>query len=342
MTLSAAETVTQRVSLINGTFNNGAFLTLADNATIARDNGVLQSVPTYSGNINVEYFGTNTITTGIELPTGFRLNTLTMNKTGGATVTLDKDTSFIKVALTLTSGNLITTTNFTVQIANTGTSTGSTASYVIGTIYKYYFNSPNPFTYHVGTANGYSPMTLNVDSPAQNSNATTNVIAGLPSFSVSSSNGVIGGLDPAKTLNRFWTLNSNGISQGDITFQYPQADVPGTANEYLFRFVRQDNGSNAYFTPSALNTTTNVATLNDVTQFSNWTLTDLGPTAATADIGGSVTRADGSPLAGVRLQTVGSSNNLTATTDNSGRYSFPEMAVGQTYVITPSRRRLYV
>ncbi|MBK6724983.1 MAG: hypothetical protein IPG58_17470 [Acidobacteria bacterium] len=47
VTLPAAKTVAQRLILTNGPFNNGAFLTLANGATIARDNGTLQATNSF-------------------------------------------------------------------------------------------------------------------------------------------------------------------------------------------------------------------------------------------------------------------------------------------------------
>ncbi|MBK6724253.1 MAG: hypothetical protein IPG58_13610 [Acidobacteria bacterium] len=227
-------------------------MTLANGATIARDNGTLQSAPTLSGVINVDYFGASTITTGIELPgTTNQLSSLIMNKIGMATVTLDKNVT-VNGALTLTGGSLITTAAFRIFVAATGTSTGSAASFVIGTIQKTFGAPPDPafrnaseklvfgaipnallgggsntFVYFVGTASGYSPATINVDS-------------GVGSFTVSPATGIISGsgLDPAKTLARYWSLTASGISQADIAFQYPQADVPGGAVESQFKFVR--------------------------------------------------------------------------------------------------------
>ncbi|MBK6724984.1 MAG: hypothetical protein IPG58_17475 [Acidobacteria bacterium] len=86
--------------------------------------------------------GASTITTGIELPgTTNQLSSLIMNKIGMATVTLDKNVT-VNGALTLTGGSLITTAAFRIFVAATGTSTGSAASFVIGTIQKTFGNHP--------------------------------------------------------------------------------------------------------------------------------------------------------------------------------------------------------
>jgi FG-GAP-like repeat len=328
VTLTAAETVTQRLTLTNGAFNNGAFLTMANGATIARDNGTLQTAPTLAGTISVEYFGATDVTTSIEFPTsGSTVTNLIINKTSSANiVTLDASRT-VNGALTLTNG-ILNAGSFTVIVGASGTSTGSANSFVIGTLQKT-FAAPAPFVFHVGTATAYSPSTINIDAGAGN-------------FAVSPTNGVIpgSGLTPANTLQRYWTLTQSGITQADITFQYPQADVPVTALENQFRFVRNNGGaSNTYFAPTAIDATNNIATLENVTQFSPWTLQDLGPTAAPANISGRITRGNGSALAGVQVRLAGpASQTIVKSTDASGNYLFPSIPTGETYVITAARR----
>ncbi|MBK8467519.1 MAG: hypothetical protein IPL32_17010 [Chloracidobacterium sp.] len=86
VTLSAAETVATQLTLTNGTFSNGAFLTLSANATVARGNGTLAASPTFAGAINIIYFGSNPIATGLEIPLSNTIVNLTDNNTN--TVTL--------------------------------------------------------------------------------------------------------------------------------------------------------------------------------------------------------------------------------------------------------------
>ncbi|MGI8787427.1 MAG: FG-GAP-like repeat-containing protein [Pyrinomonadaceae bacterium] len=328
VTLPAAETVSQQVTLINGVFNNGAFLTLANNATIARDNGTLQTVPSYAGNINVLYFGTNTITTGIELTASTTaLTNLTINKTGGATVTLDKNPT-VNGAATFTGGILLAGANRLIISATGTTVGGSAASYVIGNVQK--FNPANGFTFPVGTANGYSPLVLPTASGA-GSLTVVAVQAVQPD--------VIAG-EQNVALKRYWTLTETGSLSAQLQFNYLQADVPGGINEANLSLRRYENGA---FTsiPATLDTVNNTSTTTaPITDFSDWTLVATAPTAASADLGGRVTRADGSPIAGVRLVSVNSASSTTVTkyTDSSGNYRFEEMPTGATYVITAARR----
>jgi fibronectin-binding autotransporter adhesin len=326
VTLSSAETVNQRLVLTSGAFNNGAFLTIANGATIERASGTLQAAPTLGGSLSVEYTGAIDVITGVEFPASVSaVINLIINKTATTnTVTLDASRT-VNGALILTNGRLITTGSFTISVAAGGTSTGSDSGFVIGTIQKG-FAGPALFVFHVGTATGYSPSTINVDS-------------GAGTFSVSSSNGVIGGLDPAKTLDRFWSLVQTGITQADITFQYQDSDVPPTAFETQFRFARNDGASNTFFTPSSLNRVTNTFTLNNVTQFSDWTLHDLGPTAASVSVAGRVyDRSNGVSKATVIL-TDSSGNTRLALTNPFGYFSFENVGVGQTYIVTISSKQ---
>lgn len=87
VSLSAAESVATQLILTNGIFSNGANLTLADNATIARGNGTLASSPTFSESINIIYFGSNPIATGNEIPPSNTIANLTNNNINTVSLT---------------------------------------------------------------------------------------------------------------------------------------------------------------------------------------------------------------------------------------------------------------
>jgi hypothetical protein len=61
----------------------------------------------------------------------------------------------------------------------------------------------------------------------------------------------------------------------------------------------------------------------------------VGPTAAPATISGSVTSAEGAPLAGVMMQLSGGRSARTIT-DSSGNYRFANVDTGSFYTVTPS------
>ena len=62
----------------------------------------------------------------------------------------------------------------------------------------------------------------------------------------------------------------------------------------------------------------------------------LVPTAAPGEISGQVTKADGTPLAGVTVRLNGTQTRLTIT-DSNGNYNFSEVETNGFYTITPSR-----
>jgi hypothetical protein len=76
----------------------------------------------------------------------------------------------------------------------------------------------------------------------------------------------------ANALSRYWTLAATGLT-ANLTFNYLAGDVVGTEANYK---IVKYNGTFTQFTPTTLNTTTHVATLNGVSSFSDWTLAEPG------------------------------------------------------------------
>ncbi len=126
------------------------------------------------------------------------------------------------------------------------------------------FGATGPFTFDVGTANGYSPVTVNVTAGTFPSDLTVKAFQGpQPNFPV-----------PAKALSRYWTLNGTGIT-ADLTFSYlDPTDIPGTATEANFVIQKYDG----MFTQpgGTVDTTANTASISGVTSFSDWTLAESG------------------------------------------------------------------
>src|SRR5207247_2358271 len=122
-------------------------------------------------------------------------------------------------------------------------------------------------TFEVGTANGYSPATINATAgtfPAD--------------FTISATQGPQPSVNPATSIQRYWTLTGSGIT-ADLTFQYLAGDVMGTEANY--RVIRVSGGTSVSFPTSTVNTGTHVATLTGVSTFSDWTVGETSvPTAA--------------------------------------------------------------
>ncbi len=248
---------------------------------------------------------------------------------GGASLTGD---ATIRGALTL-ADKINTGANTLTISCNASIAGASSSSYVIGSLRKD-FCSPSPFTYPVGTANGYSPVDTNITALGTNPSSLT----------VKPNQGVAPAtppLNPSNTLQRYWTLTEIGNLTTNLVFKYlDPTDIAG--NEANYRLFRITGGAATTFPPPAatVDTGANTATINGVTDFSDWTLGEpLAPTSGTANISGHVLTNNGQPLAGVSLMLLDTVTSATATvtTDANGLYQFVDIATGREFVVTPAR-----
>jgi autotransporter-associated beta strand protein len=195
------------------------------------------------------------------------LQNLTMNRTGGAgSVTLGSPLT-IGGTLTLTSG-IINMGSNTLTLTDTATA-ARTAGYVTGN-YKKIYSATGSFTYDVGTANGYSPLTANVTNLNGTSDLTVKPTqTAQPQIQT-----------PGKALQRYWTLTEGGDLTADLTFSYlDPPDVPGTATETAFIVFKYD-GSNFTTPTGVVDFINNKFTVPNVSSFSDWTLAEaIAPTA---------------------------------------------------------------
>ena len=184
--------------------------------------------------------------------------------------TIDKPSNTVTLAsdLDLSNASSLNLTNGTITTGANKVNLGNslvtrTGGHVIGNLQRG-FTAAGAKTFDVGTANGYSPVTVNAT-------------AGTGSFTVGATQGSrTPPMVSPRSLQRFWTLTSNGITQADLTFKYLDADVPATLTENNMVFFRIDGGGAANNQGiTTLDTAGNTATLNGVTAFSDWTLADL-------------------------------------------------------------------
>jgi len=186
--------------------------------------------------------------------------TVAINNASGISLAKDVTLSL----LTLTSGN-ITTSGNTLIIASGG-SVSRTSGYVIGNLKK---TAPSgSFTFHVGTANGYTPLAL---ANASGGGDLT-VAANTPQQPV---------LASGTSLHEYWTLTKAGTLTTDLTFTYLQGDVNG--NEANYRIIVVESGNATSFPADAahsVNTSANTFTVLGQTTFSDWTVGE--PSAPTA------------------------------------------------------------
>lgn len=197
---------------------------------------------------------------------------------------------------------------------------------ILGKAEKLFFGAGGSFTFPVGTANGYSPVTL------------SNVNAGKGgTFAVTANQGAYPNTAnnlPVNRAARWWNLTGGGIQSADITFQYLPGDIT-TGTESGYRAYRiPTGGGNASPVNSTINTTAKTVTAPNVSQFSDWTLAQpLAPTAAAVSVGGRVLTADGFGIAQARVTLTDSQGNERQVSTNSfGYYRFDNVVAGATYI----------
>lgn len=248
-----------------------------------------------------------------------------------STLTLNANLT-ISQGLQMNAGNITATGSNTLIIGGVGTVT-RTSGVVIGNMQKQ-FSGFAPFTFPVGTTVRFLPVTISPSSPL-------NAPEGLSSFTVKANNYFLPDTNAANSLYSYWTFTPVGIPQADITVVYPDNAVPLTANEAQWQFVRRTGGSNTFIPPTSFNTTTNTFTLNGVTTFSDWGLGTPGTNAAHASVSGRVTTASGAGIRNVVVTVTGGGLNqpISTVTGSFGYYELPDLAVGETYIVTVTAKR---
>jgi hypothetical protein len=190
-------------------------------------------------------------------------------------------------------------------------------------------NNTGTFTFPVGTANGYAPVFV------KGITGTGNVL-------VKANQGPYSGPAmylPPNRLGRWWQIENpgGGVTNSEVIFNYLQGDIVG--NEASYRAYRISGGSASVFNTTA-NTFSNSVTVPNVTGFSDWTLADFGPTAASVAIGGRVLTANRNGINKAVVTLSDQNGGVRRTITNSfGYYRFDEVEAGQTYVLSVGSKR---
>jgi hypothetical protein len=218
--------------------NNGAFTQGAGTVTF-NGNGATQ---------NQAIAGTTATT----------FNNLTINKTGGPpfrTVTLNTSPT-VNGTLTLTAGTLTTGSNkLSLAAAATTSRIGLTVSeaaggkLVVGNFEKGFNGANLSATYPIGDGTNYTPLTVTFTSltTAGNLTATTGTTAADHLDTLAGRTGV----DPAKSVNRWWTLKGHptaaNLTAGgpvtspgvySVTANYLSTDLDGGSTAANFKIAR--------------------------------------------------------------------------------------------------------
>ncbi|MBP6212249.1 MAG: hypothetical protein KA447_04340 [Pyrinomonadaceae bacterium] len=185
------------------------------------------------------------------------------------------------------------------------------------------------YNFPVGTANGYSPITI------ENITGTGNV-------SVKANQGAYSGPAmylPANRLGRWWQIENpgGGVTNANLFLGYLDSDVSGTEGNYgAYRI----SGGIASGLTSIVNTFSNTVNSPNVTGFSDWTLAELSPTAANVSVGGRVITAAGNGIGKTVVTLTDQSGNARIVLTNAfGYYRFENVEAGQTYIIAAQSKR---
>jgi len=305
------------------------------NTTTPTNAGTLDVAPTFNlgtGGEVVSYLRTTlTRSTGPEINPARTLTTFAYDDNDAThALTLVGGDLTVTGATTLTNGRVVTGAN-TFIVGSAGTLT-RTNGYIDGNLRKVYAAAGSK-TFEVGTANAFSPVTVNATAGTFPADFTAKAVQG-PQPNVSA----------ATSIQRYWTLTEGGSITANLTFSYiDPTDIMG--NEANYRVIRVTGGTPVSFinncpTPPAnfgcVDTTANTGVVNGVSEFSDWTIGEnLAPTAAPASISGRVTTPDGTPLAGVTMNLSGGRTGKVIT-DANGNYSFTGVNTDSFYTVTPA------
>jgi len=251
---------------------------------------------------------------------------LIINHPSGVSLTTNSIT--VNNSLTLTRGN-VSTGSFKLTVQENVTVT-RTNGYVIGKLEKIFpANTLTEFTFETGTANGYSPVSFKATIGAGAARAVQ-----IETFQTNQPN-----LPASISLARYWAITAGAdIISANLIFNYLQTDVMG--NEANYRIFRVSGGTPTGFPNNCgmgspcVDAVTNTATINGVTQFSDWTLATFSPTAASVTVGGRVLTSNGRGVSkALVVLTAPNGETRYAVTNPFGYYRFAEVTVGESYVL---------
>lgn len=246
----------------------------------------------------------------------------TLNISAGRTLTING-------SLNLKGGTI--TGEGTLVIANCqseGILSGGATAYIQTTLVRC-VDGTDTYTFPVGTSNNYSPVTIKG-------------ITGSGNISIKANQGAYSGAAsglPTNRLARWWNIENpgGGVTNADLYFNFPQADIAGSETNYrAYRIA----GGTAQMITSSVNTFSNYVTAENVSQFSDWTLAELAPTAAEVSLGGQVSTASGQGISRASVSlTKPNGETVTVLTNAFGYYRFDELEAGQTYIISINHKR---
>jgi Carboxypeptidase regulatory-like domain/Domain of unknown function (DUF4214) len=316
----ASAFVVDNFTITQGTFNYNVTGTpghsIKGNISVA---GTLNFNPASAGTVNLNGASAQTISGAGTLTINAANQTVVINNSNG--ITLSRDVTLNNGTFNFTLGNI--TTGINTLIIGSAETVNRTSGHVIGNLRKTFAAAANK-TFEVGTANGYSPVDVNITAGTFPTDVTISTTQGPPPV-----------VDASKSIQRYWTLTGTNLT-ADLAFHYNLSDVMGTEANY--KVIRISGGTAVSFPTSTVDTIGHVGTLNGATNFTaDWTVGEpLAPTTANGVVTGRIIDQSGNPVEGavVRLQ---GTQNRKFITDANGVYRFDNVETSGFYTVTPSR-----
>ena len=234
----------------------------------------------------------------------------------GASLVMNAD---LNLTGSLDLGTHLNTESHKISLSCTSGASGPPANYVIGNLEKT-FCTPGEFSYPTGTASGYSPVVVTVSALGQ-----------LPSsLTIKTNQGNRPGMDASQSIQRYWTLTENGDLTANLSFNYLDGDVAG--NESTYQLYKWEDTTET-LVPSILDANTNTISATAISDFSDWTIGNLGSSAPPdGDSDGVPDATDNCPVTANADQadedSDGQGNACDVDDDNDGQSDDDELACG--------------
>lgn len=141
------------------------------------------------------------------------------------------------------------------------------------------------------------------------------------------------------SLSRYWQLDETGDVELDLEFFWVEGDEAAILNATDLRIFRNSFSVCTTASNCTVDLAANKATINNVTDFSPWTVAEFVPTAANAEVGGKVLDSRGNAIANALVLVTDQNGAVrTARTNSFGNYQISELESGRTYTFTAQSR----
>lgn len=266
-------------------------LTITNNFTIG--NGSIFNAGNYSYSLGGNLSNNGTLNSGTstftlngtsiqDVYSASPLYKLTLNNSGG-TVILSSNLAVNNV-LTFTTGK-IQTGNYVLIQPTTGTVSGAAQNtgWVYGKFQKSTGTGAVTKIFEIGNALNYLPVTVAFTNVSTSGDLMVSTIEGdQPSIGNSM-------IDPVKSVNRYWTINNNGVvfTTANITFNYLATDVDAGATTNAF--ILGEYGSSSWSYPRVSTLTTTSLSVIELTYFADFQIGQLAISIKTWDGGAGTT-----------------------------------------------------